>query len=218
MGILRLIKFGTIALLILTLKPMLHSADLYKINRITGKMDLYHTDSEINLIGGSTNFIQNRRTLQSGTTFFVSSGTVGEVSMFQSTIQANTGKFQEIFTSTIHSNSPLTIIADGEPFKFKNLGSTPTFIIPAGATIVQETSPNVFATVINSSIINVSSASMSNVTITSGSINMVNSSIYMDGNGEHCYDPSNTTCVRWDEANKWLRHYLLGVEMYRLEY
>src|SRR3990167_1996854 len=60
-----------------------------------------------NLPNDSTNYIQNRRTLQSGSTFFVSSATVDGISLFGSTIAGDTAKFRIVHTSTITGNSPI---------------------------------------------------------------------------------------------------------------
>src|SRR3990167_4689565 len=62
-----------------------------------------------NLPNDSTNYIQNRRTLQSGSTFFVSSATVDGISLFGSTIAGDTAKFRIVHTSTITGNSPIVL-------------------------------------------------------------------------------------------------------------
>ena len=59
------------------------------------------------LPGDSTEYIQISNTLQSGSTFYVSSGTISGVSAFGSTITANTIRVSEAFVSTIQAQSPL---------------------------------------------------------------------------------------------------------------
>ena len=73
-----------------------------------------HSTITVNFSGsalgsGSSNYIQNRSTLQSGATFFVSSGTVNGVSFFDSTITAHRADLTELFVSTIYGKSPVVV-------------------------------------------------------------------------------------------------------------
>lgn len=68
-------------------------------------MNLTFVGSQLH--GGSTNYIQDRNTLQSGATFYVSSGTVDGVSFYGGTVTADTGKYRIIHVSTIAGNSPV---------------------------------------------------------------------------------------------------------------
>ena len=61
----------------------------------------------------ATSYIKNQTTLQSGATFFVSSGTVGSITLYDKIIQAPTGQFTIIHVSTITGNSPLFIMDVG---------------------------------------------------------------------------------------------------------
>lgn len=61
------------------------------------------------LPSNSTSYIQNRSTLQSGSTFFVSSGTVDGISFFGSTVVGDTGRFRIVQTSTVTGSSPLVL-------------------------------------------------------------------------------------------------------------
>lgn len=51
-------------------------SDFYKLNPYTQSFDIYYSTDADPLMSASTNYIQNRNTLQSGATFYTSSGTV----------------------------------------------------------------------------------------------------------------------------------------------
>ena len=104
-------------------RPLVREYDLAPSSRSAviqfpnGSLSVNGSTMNITFVGaqlhsGSTDYIQNRNTLQSGSTFYVSSGTVDGISFFGSTVSGDTGKLRILHVSTIVGNSPINFISE----------------------------------------------------------------------------------------------------------
>lgn len=221
------------------------SSDTYRYNPLSGEMDIYHaaeeglSDANTNfiLINSSGNFVWNGSTYQIGAQFNVFSGvvqdsftathgifdhiTIGSATIYNietttGIVRAATGDFGEIYTSTIHPNSPLDInLGAGNVFTFDVIGSTPMLIIPPDADIVYQQGSQ-YISVLGAEVINVSTGNFNTINVSSGGIYLSNSDIEMNG-GSQWYDEDKNTRTYYDEATKELRTELDGTLIFLLE-
>jgi len=231
-----MIKNLLFALLILISGGFLHAgvtvADKnYEYNLLTSKWDLYPSTAFFNAVAvatsslpsGSSNFIQNVGT-SSAPVFNVSSGTainfnastvttqnlIVNDQVILATITAHTFRGAEIFVSTINGASPLHVQGIGALTFGDGSNQYTAAVITSTANLIVNTD------VYEPKQVNIASATVSELSVTTGAIKLVSAPIEMNGN-VHYLSKDKLSYVYFDEVNRWMRYYLEGLEAYRIE-
>lgn len=231
-----MIKNSLCALLILISGGFLHAgvtvADKnYEYNLITSKWDLYPSTAFFNAVAiatsslpsGSSNFIQNVGS-STAPVFNVSSGTAVNFNastittqnlivadqVILATVTAHTFRGVEIFVSTINGASPLNVQGINRLNFGDGTNQFTAAVITSTANLIVNTD------IYEPKQINISSATLSELTISTGAIKMAAAPIEMNGN-IHYLSKDKLSYVYFDEVNRWMRYYLEGLEAYRIE-
>jgi len=231
-----MIKNLLFALLILISGGLLHAgvtvADKnYEYNLLTSKWDLYPSTAFFNAVAvatsslpsGSSNFIQNVGT-SSAPVFNVSSGTainfnastvttqnlIVNDQVILATVTAHTFRGVEIFVSTINGASPLNVQGINRLNFGDGSNQYTAAVITSTANLIVNTD------VYEPKQVNISSATLAELSVTTGVIKLVSAPIEMNGN-VHYFSKDKLSYVYFDEVNRWMRYYLEGLEAYRIE-
>jgi len=231
-----MIKNLLFALLIVISGGLLHAGVTvaeknYEYNLITSKWDLYPSTAFFNAVAiatsslpsGSSNFIQNVGA-SSAPVFNVSSGTAINFNastittqnlyvqdqVILATITAHTFRGVEIFVSTINGASPLNVQGINRLNFDDGTNQFTAAVITSTANLIVNTD------VYESKQINISSATVAELSVTTGAIKMVSAPIEMNGNITYL-SRDKQSYFYFDEVNRWMRYYLEGLEAYRIE-
>ena len=231
-----MIKNLLCALLIVISGGLLHAgvtvADKnYEYNLLTSKWDLYPSTaffasvsaSTSGLVGGDTHYIRNDGTgaaqifnVSSGTAINFNASTVTTQNLIVNdqvilaTVTAHTFRGVEIFVSTINGASPLNVQGINRLNFGDGTNQFTAAVITSTANLIVNTD------IYEQKQINISSATVSELSITTGAIKLVSAPIEMNGN-IHYLSKDKLSYVYFDEVNRWMRYYLEGLEAYRIE-
>jgi hypothetical protein len=231
-----MIKNLLCALLILISGGYLHAgvtvADKnYEYNLITSKWDLYPSSGFFAAVAaatstipsGSTNYILNYGTgaaqifnVSSGTAINFNASTITTQNLIVAdqvilaTVTAHTFRGVEIFVSTINGASPLNVQGINRLNFGDGSNQYTAAIITSTANIIVNTD------VYEPKQVNIASATVSELSVTTGAIKMVAAPIEMNGN-IHYLSKDKQSYFYFDEVNRWMRYYLEGLEAYRIE-